>query len=148
MSLIGIRRNLAGLVIAVVSVLSAEAVGALDMPAIFGDGMMLQRDMRVPIWGTASPGARIEVQFGDQRKIAMAGDDGRWTVRLDEIAAGPDHATELVITSGDGSVTFSDVEVGDVWICGGQSNMEWPVRRSDNAIEEIASADFPEIWFC
>ena len=105
---------------------------------IFSDGMVLQRDQNVPIWGTASPGDRIEVSFRGRSVSGMAGEDGRWQVELPASPAGGPDAME--VKTGRDSLTIQDVMVGDVWICSGQSNMEWAVADSMNATAEIALA--------
>ena len=106
---------------------------AQDNPSVsglFSDHMVLQRDRPVPVWGTAKPGTKITVKFGQQEKTAETDKDGRWLVRLDalKVSAGP---AELIIKSltGDKPVTIADVLVGDVWFCSGQSNMEWVMKN-------------------
>ena len=82
--------------------------------------MVLQRDMPVPIWGTAAPGEKITVKFRDQTKTVEAGKDGKWSVKLDSLkAGGPDKLT----IEGTKTVTLEDVLVGEVWVGSGQSNM-------------------------
>jgi hypothetical protein len=92
--------------------------------------MVLQRDMPVPVWGTAKPGAKITVTFGQQEKTAETGKDGKWLVRLDALKASAEPA-QLTVKSltGDQPVTIADVLVGDVWFCSGQSNMEWVMKQ-------------------
>jgi sialate O-acetylesterase len=109
---------------------------------IFSDSMVLQRGIRIPVWGWAAPGEKVSVQFHDQRKSATVAANGKWRVDLDaEKEGGP---YQLVIT-GNNTVTVSNVLVGEVWICSGQSNMEWNVASSNNAQAEIAAADYPQI---
>lgn len=114
----------------------------VKLPGIFGDNMVLQRDMKVPIWGWAAPGETVTVRLGDAEAKATAGQDGRWQVRLGPLPAlGP---LELTVR-GTNTVTLKNVLVGDVWICSGQSNMEWTVAASKGAPQEIAAADYPDI---
>jgi sialate O-acetylesterase len=114
------------------------------LPAtIFGDGAVLQRDMPVPIWGTAAPGEKIEVVFRGQKVSAMTDGAGRWRVALEPLPASAE-PSELIVR-GDDSVRASNILVGDVWLCSGQSNMEMPVRDAGNAKEEMAAAIFPQI---
>lgn len=105
-----------------------QAVDAqeLSLPAIFRDHMVLQRDVPVPVWGTAKPGSAITVKFADQEKTAQAGVDGTWQVELKPMAA---NASSRVLTVE--NVTFEDVLVGEVWLCSGQSNMQFVVGKRD-----------------
>ena len=121
---------------------------AQDNPALnrlFSDHMVLQRDMPVPVWGTAKPGTKITVKFGRQEKTGEAGTDGKWLVRLDALKASAEPA-ELTIKflTGDKPVTIADILVGDVWLCSGQSNMEWGMNKFKTE-EDVAKADFPKI---
>jgi sialate O-acetylesterase len=112
------------------------------LPGIFADNMVLQRDGLIPVWGRADAGEKIEVRFHQQVKSAKADKDGYWVVRLDaEKAGGP---YDLAV-SGKNSIVLKNILVGEVWLCGGQSNMEWTVGRSNNAKKEIATADYPLI---
>lgn len=114
------------------------------LPAsIFGDGAVLQRDMPVPIWGTAAPGEKIEVAFCGQTVAATADEAGRWRVALEPLPASAE-PSELIVRGSD-SVRASNILVGDVWLCSGQSNMEMPVRDAGNAKAEMAAATFPQI---
>ncbi len=98
---------------------SAHADVTLD-DTLFTDGMVLQRDVAVPIWGLANAGEQVEVSFAAQTKNTTAGPDGKWRVDLDPlVAAGPSTMT----IEGNNLVTIDDVRVGEVWLCGGQSNM-------------------------
>lgn len=112
---------------------------AVKCGPLFGDGMVLQRDARLPVWGTAAPGEKVVVQLSEQVKTTTADPRGRWRVDLDPLPAGGPF--ELTVND----VTFRDVLVGEVWVCSGQSNMDWPVSRANDADREIAAADFPRI---
>ncbi len=114
----------------------------VTLPAIFADNMVLQRNIPISVWGHAAANEKIEIRFNKQVKSARADKYGRWTIKLDmEIAGGP---FDLIIR-GQNTIQFKNILVGDVWICSGQSNMEWNVGQSANAVEEIAGADFPLI---
>lgn len=118
------------------------------MPSIFGDHMVVQRDTPLPIWGKAEPGQAVNVKLegGDITRSAdaAADDRGRWRVDLKPVnAAGP--YTLTVTAEGSEKLTFDDVLAGEVWLCGGQSNMEWSMSVTNNAPEEIAAADFPQM---
>ncbi len=106
----------------------AAAVRAEIKPAsMFGDHMVLQRDMPVPVWGKADPGDKVTVSFGGQQQTATTGADGRWMVKLTPLEASAE-GRELRI-AGDNTVVLEDVLVGEVWICSGQSNMAFGYQR-------------------
>lgn len=88
---------------------------------VFGNGMVLQCGSPVPVWGRATPGEKVVVEFDGQNKSTMAGADGRWSVELDSLAASSEGRTLTI--SGENTCSFTDVLVGEVWICCGQSNM-------------------------
>ncbi len=130
----------------VVAILSCVAFVRADvrMPAIFGDHMVLQRDTSVPVWGWADPGERVTVAIDDDVKATTTAiSDGRWWVRLDALNVG-DVPIRLRI-SGKNTVEFSDVLVGDVWLCSGQSNMAFPLRHAHDAADAIPNANHPRI---
>lgn len=120
---------------------------------LFTDGAVLQRDRPLPVWGTADPGEKITVAFQGQTRFATGASDGRWIALLDALPATTVGA-DLVVT-GKNTVTLRDVVVGEVWLCAGQSNMEFTLEarpgtwqagtRVQNAAAEIAGADFPLI---
>jgi sialate O-acetylesterase len=119
-----------------------EGFGQIKLPGIFGDHMVIQRNQRVPIWGWSSPGEKITVTFNLQTKETTANKNGKWILLLEpEPAGGP---YELSI-KGKNSLIIHDVLVGEVWICSGQSNMEFEVKFVRDAESEINSANFPEI---
>ncbi|MBA3698514.1 MAG: beta galactosidase jelly roll domain-containing protein [Planctomycetes bacterium] len=128
-------------------VLSASAwvVAGEERPYVhqlFNDHMVFPRDLEAPVWGWCEPGKEVTVAMAGKSAKATAGADGRWQVKLGPFAAGGPH--ELVI-SGPKEQKIGDVLVGDVWICSGQSNMEWGVHSSNNSHEEIAKANHPKI---
>ncbi|MDP7010404.1 MAG: sialate O-acetylesterase, partial [Verrucomicrobiota bacterium] len=124
--------------------LSAEQT--LRLPNIFGDKMVLQQGKPVNIWGWAKAGAEVKAQFSGQNKSAKADDKGKWTLQLDKLSTSF-KGRELVITSGTEKITLTDILVGEVWVCGGQSNMEWSLRASRDSDLEVASANSPHIRF-
>ena len=109
----------------------------LELATVFGDNMVLQRDKELPIWGTAEPGTKVTVELFDQTATATADKDGRWMARLKPLSAGGPHDLHV---NGDGSAVVHNVLIGEVWICSGQSNMEFPLQRANNAEKEIAVA--------
>jgi sialate O-acetylesterase len=112
------------------------------VPNIFGDHMVLQRQQPNKIWGKAGPGEQIRVSLLNQTHTAIASDEGAWLVTLDPMDAGGPH--ELVI-EGSNVIKIKDVLVGEVWVCSGQSNMQWSVRQSNDPDLEALAAKFPEI---
>lgn len=139
----GMVRTLALLVVSFAFVLAAEAAFAeVSVPSVLSDGMVLQRDEPAPVWGKAKPAEKITVTFAGQTKTTRAGSKGRWRVDLDPLAAGGPH--ELVI-AGKNTITIRDVLVGEVWICSGQSNMQWSVRQSAHPQREIDAANHPKL---
>jgi sialate O-acetylesterase len=116
----------------------------LRLPSILSDHMVLQREMAVPVWGWADGGATVTVSFQGQKESVTADATGRWRVNLKPLR-GDAQPAEMTITSGVQTVTIRDVVVGEVWLCSGQSNMEWAVKNVDNAEPEIAAAGWPLI---
>ena len=109
---------------------------------LFSDHMVLQRDKPVNVWGWASPGSIVSVEIADDSISAKSNGTGKWTASIGPMSAGGPHKMKV---SGPETVEFSDVMVGDVWICSGQSNMEWSVRNSNNPEKEIADANHPQL---
>lgn len=136
-------KRLTGL-LAFLLLLAPAAQAALKVSTVFSDHMVLQQEMPIRVWGWATPGETIKVMLGGKSVLAKAGDDGKWLASLPGMKAdGKAHALEV---HGDGStVSFTDVLLGEVWICSGQSNMNWPVERSANPEQVAADADEPTI---
>lgn len=112
----------------------------VKLPAVIGENMVLQRGVDVPVWGWADPGEEVTVAFQGQRVTTRADGDGKWVVKFAPLEAGG--AFEMTL-AGTKTITLSNVLVGDVWICSGQSNMEWMVQHCDNGVEEVAKAYHP-----
>ena len=122
--------------------LTSPLAADVTLPAIFSDHAVLQRDKPLPVWGKAAPGERVEVSLGKSRGTATAGKDGRWQVVLD---AQPLSADPLTLTvTGNNRVTCGDILLGDVWLCSGQSNMDWGLGGCE-VPDDIAAADHPKI---
>lgn len=122
--------------------LAILAQAQVKLPHIFGDNMVLQREKPIVVWGWAKAKEKVIIKFHNQTKTAIADKTGKWIVKLDaEKAGGPYTLT----ASGKNTVTLNNILVGEVWICSGQSNMEWPLRMSSHAAQEIADADYPQI---
>ena len=124
------------------SALSARA--ELSVPHFFSDHMVLQQGKAVKVWGHASPGQEVSVQFRGASSTAKAGEDGNWALHIASGNGGPDGHL-LVIRSGGDDVSIEDVLVGEVWFAAGQSNMMWKLDRSNRPEESITSAHHPLI---
>ena len=133
-----------GMVLGLALAAAAPEVWAeVKLPKILGDNMVLQQQTEVRIWGWADPEEEVTVQFQDQKASTKADAQGRWLVKLRTPEAGGPY--ELAVAGKNNRLTLRNVLVGEVWVGSGQSNMEWPVSRSDNAQEEIAAAKYPKI---
>lgn len=132
------RLILFGVLIVVTSSVQAE----VTLPALISDHMVLQRNMEVSLWGWAAPGEKVVVSFRGQEVTGEADREGAWRVALEPSTAGGPF--DLTI-QGQNKIVIRDVLVGEVWIGSGQSNMQWPVRRSANSEQEISQADYPQM---
>jgi sialate O-acetylesterase len=110
---------------------------------LFGNNAVLQQGRKVPVWGTASEGEKVSVSFGGQ-KVETVSKDGKWMVWLDPMKADATPKT-LTIAGSTNTVTSTNILIGEVWLCGGQSNMEWALAKCTNAAEAIAAASNPQI---
>ena len=135
--------TLVGLGLGSGSAFAAEEA-ALRLANVFTDHAVLQRDRPLPVWGWAPAGAKVSIALAGQQRTATAGADGRWQVTFDALKSGGP-AVELVASSGEATTKAADLLVGEVWVCSGQSNMEWSVGSSLNPQDEIAGANFPRI---
>ena len=120
----------------------ATILAEIRLPHIFGSHMVLQREKPVTIWGWATPGENVTVQLGSTIETTKANGSGEWKVVLPIMPAGGPYTLTV---SGSNTLTCEDVMVGEVWLCAGQSNMEFGIGRTDNAKAEIAAANHPGI---
>lgn len=109
---------------------------------LFTDHMVLQRNIEVPIWGKAEPRGEITIKIGNDKFTTIAAADSSWQVTIPPQKAGGPYTIEVI---GEETILFKDIMFGDVWICSGQSNMDWPVKKAANDEDEIKTANFPEI---
>ena len=123
--------------------LIGASLGDVRLPAVFGDHMVLQRDQELRFWGWAQGGEKVVVEFGGKSAQGVADDQGRWVVKFPAMAASK--LPQVLTIRGANTFRFEDVLVGEVWLCSGQSNMEWTVAASGNPQEEIATGDHPLI---
>ncbi|MFT3935716.1 MAG: sialate O-acetylesterase [Chitinophagaceae bacterium] len=121
--------------------LCLTAPAQLSLPKIIGNDMVLQRNQPVPVWGYAKPGEKIIVEFAKQQKTAVADDAGEWKVSLDAMSASS-VPQKMIIKSLSQSITLNNILVGEVWICSGQSNMEYSMRKNSK-VTVPAGADWP-----
>jgi sialate O-acetylesterase len=143
-------KYLGALILLVSLGLAAESkAAALQLASPFQDHMVLQREMAVPVWGWSTPGTQVTVVFSGQRKSATADSDGKWVVRLAPLSASAT-PSEMTVSLADGSKrVISDVLVGEVWFCSGQSNMAWKMSQLGGRYsDEVAAASLPEIRVC
>jgi sialate O-acetylesterase len=120
---------------------AAHARADVKLPALISDGMVLQQGTSVPLWGWADEGEAVTVEFQKQ-KLTVTAKDGKWMVRLKPLTAG---GPFTLIISGKNKIEYKNVLVGEVWICSGQSNMQWQLRQTENAEAAIAAAKYPMI---
>ncbi|MDP3311726.1 sialate O-acetylesterase [Lutibacter sp.] len=114
----------------------------VTLSKIFADNMVLQRNTPIPVWGTAKANEKIEIRFNNQIKKTKADKNGKWIIRLDnETAGGP----FVLMIKAKNTIEIKNVLVGEVWLCTGQSNMEWSVEQSNDFKNELASANNPMI---
>ena len=141
--------RLLGLTAAVGLLLGYEAAAAPRLPGFFTDNMVIQRDREVPVWGWADAGEAVVVAFADQSVEAIADASGAWRATLPPMSASTNGRVFSVSSKRNPAsdpILLANVVVGDVWICSGQSNMEWTLRRRImNSRAEIAAADYPLI---
>ena len=117
---------------------------AVKLPSIVGNGMVLQRDVELKIWGWADPGEPVTVSFRGNQYTTTTDDEGRWQVAMGPLSIGD--PASMVISGNDNSVTLEDIRVGDVWVCSGQSNMTHQFNRwQERYAKEIAASENSEI---
>ncbi|MBM3856543.1 MAG: sialate O-acetylesterase [Verrucomicrobia bacterium] len=117
----------------------------VTLPAIFGDHMVLQQGTSLPVWGEADPGERVTIKFVGQEVTTTARKDRQWRVNLRPVylRSSPD----VLIVDGKNHLEFSDVLVGDVWLCSGQSNMAFPLREADGGEAAVIHDEDDQLRF-
>ena len=124
---------------------TTQATAKVKLPPVLSSHMVLQREMPVPIWGTAAPGEKITVSFRDQEKSTTADPQGKWLVKLDPLKAGGPDPLKI---AGTDTTTLEDVLVGEVWVGSGQSNMDMGVNsytKGDEVLEKMAAETYPRL---
>ena len=125
--------------------LATPAAAEVKLPPVLSSHMVLQRDMPLPIWGTAAPGEQVTVRFRGQEKSATADPQGKWLVKLDPLKAGGPDVMQIAATN---VLSLDDVLVGEVWVGSGQSNMAGGVAgyaKNDEVLAKLAAADYPKL---
>ena len=137
-----VKRNgwLASAIAAVL--MGATAQADVKLPNVFGDHMVLQQGQRNKVWGLAEAGEAVTVAINGQNQTATAAADGTWHVYIDPVPVGGPYALTV---KGKNEIKFSDVLVGEVWVCSGQSNMQWSVNASNDPDIERLAAKYPKI---
>jgi sialate O-acetylesterase len=121
--------------------LAVTASADVKLPAVISDGMVLQQGIAVPLWGAADEGESITVEMQGQ-KVSTTAKDGKWMLKLQPLKAGGPFTLSI---TGKNKIEFKNVLVGEVWVCGGQSNMQWAVKQTNEAEKSIAEAVYPQI---
>ena len=122
----------------------------VTLPRVIGSNMVLQRDMQVPIWGWASSGEEITISLSTENESAeplfsttvIADAEGNWRLKLDAMEAGGPYTLRVI---GSNTLELTNILFGEVWVCSGQSNMQWSVNASKDSEAEIAAASYPKI---
>jgi sialate O-acetylesterase len=130
--------------IALIFVLSfaMTACAEVRVPAIIGDNMVVQQGQKVRIWGAAAAGETVTVSFLNEQRSTLTDPDGHWQVLMGPFKAG---GPATLTIKGSNTLTFNNILVGEVWVCSGQSNMEWPLINAKEGAETVAQANYPEI---
>lgn len=123
-------------------VFTSPSYSNVKLPRILSSNMVLQRNTDYKIWGWADKGEKVNVSMYEIKRSAKAGKDGKWMVIFPAMKEGGPYT---MIIKGKNEIKLTNIMFGDVWVCSGQSNMEWPLSRADNAEDEIASAIYPDI---
>lgn len=127
----------------VASLIGGTASAEVRLPGFFGDHMVLQQNKPIRVWGWADDGEEVTVIIGQESVVSKADSAGKWKVELPAMKAS--NQPQTLTIKGSNAIEIDDVLIGEVWLCSGQSNMEWTVARSNNQEAERAGADRPTI---
>ena len=120
-----------------------QAFAQLKLARLFSNHAVLQRQKPLPVWGWATPNEAISVSLANQTLTTQVNTEGEWRVVFSPLEAGGPY--KLAVSSPNEKLVIEDILMGEVWLCSGQSNMEWTVAQSDNFLKERKNADFPQI---
>ncbi|WP_460471051.1 sialate O-acetylesterase [Emticicia fontis] len=123
--------------------LHSAAFAQLKLARLFSDHVVLQRQKPIPVWGWAAPNENVKVTLNNLTQSAKADASGKWIVKFSAMEAGGPY--QLTASAKSGNMTVNDILIGEVWLCSGQSNMEWRVAQANNYIQEKQNADYPKI---
>ncbi len=130
-------------IVTLVLVIAAARTNAeISLPGIFSDNMVLQRNNEIPVWGWADAGEKITVLLKDQKTTIKADKEGKWMVALNPEPEGGPFTMRI---SGKNEIILQNILIGDVWVCSGQSNMEWPLWKTVEGEPEVSKANYPQI---
>lgn len=130
------------------SFLKSVSFAQISLPKMFGNNMVLQRGISIPIWGSAATNAIIVAQLGKEQTITQADGTGKWQLHFKKLPAGGPYILNISEQGKpDSKLELNNILIGDVWVASGQSNMEWQVSQAKDAKTEIANADYPKIRF-
>lgn len=121
----------------------SSAFAGVKLARLFSDHVVLQRQKPIPVWGWAEPSETVSVSLAEQTRTIQADANGKWTTSFAAMEAGGPYS--LKVSAKSGSIAVNDVLIGEVWLCSGQSNMEWSVKQADNFAAEKKNANFPQI---
>ena len=124
------------------ALLAGTAQAEVHLSEVFGEHMVLQRDRPLNVWGSATPGQTLTVELAGRKASTSVGAGGHWRVQLAPLPAGGPYRLRV---SGDQTIELGDVLIGDVWLLGGQSNMEFPLAGTDTGPQEVASPQDPQL---
>ena len=123
---------------------TASSERSLAMPRVFGSNMVLQAESPIPVWGHATPSEKVTVTLGDELRSVVADAGGEWSVHLPPREANATPVTMTIDSAGE-RLQFANILFGEVWVCAGQSNMEWPLSQSANSKAELTNADHSDL---
>ncbi|MFD1256289.1 sialate O-acetylesterase [Mucilaginibacter terrae] len=132
------------LLVLLLATLTLTTLAQIKLPKVIGSNMVLQRNQPVPIWGWASPGKMVKITFGNQSKTTKANNAGYWKITLTALAANS-KPQELLITSDTSTLKLSNILVGEVWLCSGQSNMEYTMKLMKGYTKPAKGIDSTEL---
>ena len=121
---------------------SVAGMAQVVLPPFFNSNMVLQKGIELPVWGWASPGEKVTVTFEKNVVKTRTGKNGKWLVKLPKMEYGGPYTMTI---KGKNLRTIENIMIGEVWVCSGQSNMEWKVTNTKNADKEITAANYPDI---